>query len=105
MNNDEIMMLAKKHHITNAYEYGSGVSDEDVIAFFNAASQTKQAELTNQEIQEVYSKQHEIPCNILGFARAILRKAQEPLGEPFEKVLHDNLWNLLEESNGKAQEK
>ena len=33
--------------------------------------------LTNQEIQEVYSKQHEIPCNILGFARAILRKAQE----------------------------
>ncbi len=35
------------------------------------------AELTDEEIQEVYSKQHEIPCNILGFARAILRKARD----------------------------
>ena len=34
-------------------------------------------ELTDKEIQEVYSKQHKIPCNILGFARAILRKASE----------------------------
>ena len=40
----------------------------------------------------------------LNFARAILRKAQEPLGEKFEKVLHDNLWEMLEE-DGKAQEK
>ena len=34
----------------------------------------------------------------------LLRKAQEPLGEKFEKVLHDNLWEMLEE-DGKAQEK
>ena len=34
----------------------------------------------------------------------LLRKAQEPLGEKFEKVLNDNLWEMLEE-DGKAQEK
>ena len=34
-------------------------------------------QLTDKEIQEVYSKQHEIPPNILAFAKAILRKAQE----------------------------
>ena len=34
-------------------------------------------ELNDKEIQEVYSKQHEIPPNILAFAKAILRKAQE----------------------------
>lgn len=34
-------------------------------------------ELTDEEIQEVYSKQHEIPPNILAFAKEILRKAQE----------------------------
>ena len=34
----------------------------------------------------------------------LLRKAQEPLGEKFEKVLHDNLWEMLEE-DGEAQEK
>ena len=34
----------------------------------------------------------------------LLRKAQEPLGEKFEKVLNDNLWEMLEE-DGEAQEK
>jgi hypothetical protein len=82
MNNDEIMMLAKKHHITDAYEYGSGVSDEDVIAFFNAALQTKQVELTDEEIKELQIQHTEKghfadTLNVKDFARAILRKAQE----------------------------
>ena len=79
MNNDEIMMLAKKHHITDAYEYGSGVSDEDVVAFFNSALQTKQAELTDEEILDLASYAGENPTkyDMIDFARAILRKAQE----------------------------
>ena len=82
MNSDEIMMLAKKHHITDAYEYGSGVSDEDVVAFFNAALQTKQAELTDEEIAVIGDKcfgtmSYELWVQTNEFARAILRKAQE----------------------------
>jgi len=82
MNSDEIMMLAKKHHITDAYEYGSGVSDEDVVAFFNAVLQTKQAELTDEEIAVIGDKcfrtmSYELWVQTNEFARAILRKAQE----------------------------
>jgi hypothetical protein len=77
MSNDGIMMLAKKHHITDAYEYGSGVSDEDVVAFFNSALQTKQAELTDEEIVNLYKETEANNGGIREFARAILKKAQE----------------------------
>ena len=82
MFDDGIMMLAKKHHITDAYEYGSGVSDEDVVAFFNSALQTKQAELTDEEIEELQIQHTEKghfadTLNVKNFARAILRKVQE----------------------------
>jgi len=39
--------------------------------------ETKFKDLTDEEIQNVYSEKHEIPANILAFARAILKKASE----------------------------
>ena len=38
---------------------------------------TAPRELSDEEIQNVYSEKHEIPANILAFARAILKKASE----------------------------
>ena len=61
----------------------------------------KLRELTDEEIAQEWGN---FCPNVLEFARAILRKSQEPLCEKFEKVLNDNLWEMLEE-DGEAQEK
>ena len=65
-------------------------------------------QLTDEEIWHIQAQCHLKNVGydnfIMRFARAILRKAQEPLGEKFEKVLNDNLWEMLEE-DGEAQEK
>ena len=65
-------------------------------------------QLTDEEIWHIQAQCHLKNVGydnfIMRFARAILRKAQEPLSEKFEKVLNDNLWEMLEE-DGEAQEK
>jgi hypothetical protein len=45
MTDEEIIELADKHNITCAYEYGSGVSDEDVIAFARAIQKRQRERL------------------------------------------------------------
>jgi len=52
MNKDEVLKLAQKFHITDAYEYGSGASDEDVIDFANTcynAGLARGAEIVSAE--------------------------------------------------------
>ena len=65
-------------------------------------------QLTDEEIWHIQAQCHLKNVGydnfIMRFARAILRKAQGPLSEKFEKVLNDNLWEMLEE-DGEAQEK
>lgn len=49
--------------------------------------------------------ENEFETTVAEFYQSLLVK-QEPLGEPFQKILHENLWDLYEstdDNQGKAE--
>ena len=91
MNNKPVAWMSQGGDVSRSADYFEEMGFKDLIPLYTHPVKDKphpkcdeacmylcqMRELTDEEIQNVYSEKHEIPANILAFARAILRKAQE----------------------------